>query len=223
MMVCPEFVYEELKQKSTKEVLSAIRGFKQTIGRLKNKIEKERFFPSEVIICPSDDVILSCTRDYLIKAYQLLAERGEDYKYSKNEEQSIEFDDNIKNIKLIKLRIGEWCCPKFYEFEIQNERVKFKTLSILKENQSEVLSVESLFYGLERLHLGEWKHYYKPDRFGVCILDGIQWELEIEYKNGKKKSWGGSNDYPYNFEELLSLLGVENIYEDYYQEEEDND
>ena len=48
-----------------------------------------------------------------------------------------------------------------------------------------------------------------PDRFGISILDGHQWNLEIEYKDGKKKKYGGSNAYPYNYEDLISLLGLD--------------
>ena len=79
MMISPLSVYNELKDKSAEEIISAIRGFKQTIGRLKKKIERERFFPADILICPSDEVILSCTRDYLNMAYQALTEKGMDY------------------------------------------------------------------------------------------------------------------------------------------------
>ena len=45
-----------MKDKCVEEIKSTIRGFKQTIGKLKKKIEREKFFPAEVNICPSDDV-----------------------------------------------------------------------------------------------------------------------------------------------------------------------
>ena len=62
MMLSPLNIYNELSLKSTEEIISAIRGFKNTIGRLKNKMERERFFPSELIICPSDDVVRKETK-----------------------------------------------------------------------------------------------------------------------------------------------------------------
>ncbi|MBR2870919.1 MAG: hypothetical protein IKB98_06065 [Clostridia bacterium] len=60
---------------------------------------------------------------------------------------------------------------------------------------------------LERLHIGEWRKSYYPNRFGVSVLDGEEWVLNIEYSDGKKAKYGGQNAYPYNYEELLELLG----------------
>lgn len=223
MMICPLSVYDKLRDKSVEEIKSAIRGFKQTIGRLKKKIERERFFPADILICPSDEVILSCTRDYLNMAYQALTEKGMDYILSKAEAKSLEFEENIENIRFIRLRIGEWCQPQWYDLEIIDDKVMFTSTTSSIQIEGKQLTTETLFYGLKRLYIGEWKHYYSPERFGVCILDGIQWDLEIEYVNGKKKTWGGSNDYPYNFEELLSLIGIKDLYDDIFEEEELND
>lgn len=111
MMICPMLVYDELKDKSVDEIKSAIRGFKQTIGKLKKKIERERFFPAEVYICPSDDVVLSCTREYLEMAIKALEEKGVKYKRSHAEEKAILFNDRIAEIVEISLRIGSWCVP----------------------------------------------------------------------------------------------------------------
>lgn len=52
------------------------------------------------------------------------------------------------------------------------------------------------------------------------VLDGTQWELTIEfYDEHKPFKTGGSNAYPYNFDALKELLGVEPDEED----EEDAD
>jgi predicted outer membrane repeat protein len=54
------------------------------------------------------------------------------------------------------------------------------------------------------------------------VLDGNEWDLEIRYSNGKKpfKS-GGCNDQPYNFDELLEILGIEEDEEDFNCEDEE--
>lgn len=58
---------------------------------------------------------------------------------------------------------------------------------------------------LRALHIGEWrKHYHDP-----YVLDGTEWSLEIYYNNGHKPlEISGSNAYPYNFKQLLTLLGL---------------
>lgn len=40
-------------------------------------------------------------------------------------------------------------------------------------------------------------------------MDGTQWELKIDFSNGHKPlRIYGSNAYPYNFHELMDLLGI---------------
>ena len=71
------------------------------------------------------------------------------------------------------------------------------------------------------LNLGEWQRNYDLKKYGVYVLDGTQWELSIEYKNGRKpfKS-SGDNAYPYNFNRLLELLGLD---EELYDESDDDE
>ena len=65
------------------------------------------------------------------------------------------------------------------------------------------------------LHLGEWRRRYTPDRFGHSILDGTQWELEIQYNNGMKPfKVYGDNIYPYNYSDFLSLLCIDDQEDD---------
>lgn len=205
MMICPLSVYDELRDKSVEEIKSAIRGFKQTIGKLKKKIERERFFPAEIYLCPSDDVVLSCTREYLEMAIKALEEKGVKYKRSQAEEKAVLFNDRIAEIVEISLRIGSWCLPHLYTFTIKEGRVERSEDDFTNPID---LDVDSFQCELKKLYLGEWRAYYSPERFGVHILDGTQWELKVKFADGKSKSWGGSNDYPYNFDSLLDLLQI---------------
>ena len=55
MMICPLSVFEELKDKPEKEIRTAIRGYKNQIGRLKKILEKPNF---EEVMCPSHELQL---------------------------------------------------------------------------------------------------------------------------------------------------------------------
>ena len=60
------------------------------------------------------------------------------------------------------------------------------------------------------LHVGEWRKSYTLKRFGRSAIDGEQWELQIDYNNGRKShKIHGDNSYPYNFDELKILLGMD--------------
>lgn len=60
---------------------------------------------------------------------------------------------------------------------------------------------------IKDLNIGEWLSDYSTERFGYSVCDGTQWSLLIEYANGEKPfRSGGSNAYPYNFEEFQDLF-----------------
>jgi hypothetical protein len=64
----------------------------------------------------------------------------------------------------------------------------------LENNQKEVSdqSIKDLISELNSLNILNWdKEYYNPN-----ILDGDQWDLEMVYNNGKKKTITGCNRYP---------------------------
>ncbi len=65
---------------------------------------------------------------------------------------------------------------------------------------------EEFVSGLADLHMGEWeKNYDNP-----YVMDGTQWQIRIEYEDGRRPvEIGGSNAYPYNFSELMELLGID--------------
>ncbi len=60
MMIDPETYYEiNLKGKTAEQIMSAIRGLKQEIGRLKNIAEHPNY---QCMMRPSEDVRIWCNR-----------------------------------------------------------------------------------------------------------------------------------------------------------------
>ena len=83
MMISPEGYYEEnLKGKTKEQIMSAIRGLKQEMGRLRNTM-KSPDYGQESIVHPSDDTQIHWTREYLERAKQTYAETGGNYSLSK--------------------------------------------------------------------------------------------------------------------------------------------
>ena len=63
--------------------------------------------------------------------------------------------------------------------------------------------------------MSESVHYY------LDIYNGTQWELTIEFSDGHKPfKTGGSNAYPYNFNAIQELLGIEPDEEDAEDDDE---
>ena len=83
MMISPESYYEEyIKGKTKEQIMSAIRGLKQEMGRLRNTM-KSPDYGQESIVHPSDDTQIHWTREYLERAKQTYAETGGNYSLSK--------------------------------------------------------------------------------------------------------------------------------------------
>lgn len=214
MMISSEGYYEEyLKGKNEKQIMTAIHGLKQEMGRLKNTMESPDY-GSEAIIMPSESTRLWCTRLYLDRAKQALADVGGTYVPSKAEQKAELFDASIPAISRVIFGIGGF----FGGYEtrtitVDEEHIHFDvehSLILKPSNLPDWLDYpcdkDEFLDGLRELHIGEWRtNYMNP-----YVLDGTQWELTIELSDGHKPfKTGGSNAYPYNFDALQELLGIE--------------
>jgi len=214
MMISPESYYEEhLKGKSEKQIMTAIRGLKQEMGRLKNIMEGSHY-GSETIIMPRESTRLLVTRMYLERAKQALADVGGTYTPSKAEQEAKLLDSSIPAISKVIFSIGGFLEGyKTHTIIVDEEHIHFGVERSLMMNSSTLPSgldypcgKEEFLDGIRALHIGEWRiNYMNHD-----IIDGTQWELTIEFSDGHKPfKTGGSNAYPYNFDNLQELLGIE--------------
>lgn len=103
-MICPETYYDMyLKGKTVPEIKTEIRILKREMARLINVMEHPNYQPT---VCPSEDVRLSCSRDYLERAKQALNDLGVQYTPTKAENRAQVFEDNIPNIEKIEFSYG---------------------------------------------------------------------------------------------------------------------
>ena len=60
---------------------------------------------------------------------------------------------------------------------------------------------------LKELHMGEWASDYD----NPYVLDGTQWSVVFKYSDRRKREFGGSNKFPYNFDRFLDVMEIEPI------------
>lgn len=217
MMIGPETYYEmNLKGKTAEQIMSAIRGLKQEIGRLKNIAEHPDY---QCMMHPSEAVRISCMRDYLERAKQALVEEGGTYTPSKAELKTEEINANIPHVCKVEFSIGGF----FGGFEtriytIEGDIVKEDAQHTMMlppsymydPDPDDEIAKEDFLDGLLDLYLGEWRKSYDPSRFGYVVMDGTQWHLDLYFSNGHKPvKIHGSNAYPYNFDRLLDVLNID--------------
>jgi len=188
MMISPEGYYEEyLKGKTKEQIMTAIRGLKQEIGRLKNTMESPDYGQEE-IVHPSEDTRLHWTREYLERAKQAYAEVGGTYTLSKSEEKAADFDSNMDFISKIIFSIGGYFGGyRSYVIELSDGLRAYTKLwedeepLVLLDEDDEPFTKETFIAALADLHIGEWRRRYSTLRFGYTVCDGTQWEFEFEY------------------------------------------
>ena len=223
MMISPDGYYEmHLKGKNAKQILSAIRGLKNEIGHLKNTMEHPDY-GTEIIMHPSEEVRLWCTRLYLDRAKEALAEVGGTYTPSKAELKAKAFDDSVPYITKVIFSIGGYCGGyETYSVDLSGDHLQMdmehsyipKPSNLVVEKDYPMVKKEFLdrFYDL---HIGEWRTNYNLERFGIHVCDGTQWDLEIHFSNEHKPvKIYGDNAYPYNFMHLKKLFGIDKDFED---------
>lgn len=216
MMISTDEYYEEcLKGKTAKQIMTTIRALKKEIGHLKNSMESP-YYGGEPDMDPSDEVRLFCTRLYLDRAKKALVESGGIYTPSKAEVKAAVFDESVHAICKIVFSIGGF----FQGHEIhtiiidgENIHKKIEDSFIQEESNCRIssnysVSKEELLDGIRELHIGEWRSNY----YNNAVLDGTQWSLEIFFSdNHKTVKLDGSNDYPYNFNKFMELLGINSM------------
>ena len=218
MMISPERYYEEyLKEKTKEQIMTAIRGLKQEIGRLKNSMENPHG-GIKTVMHPSEDTRVRWTREYLEKAKQAYVEAGGTYILSKSEEKAADFDANMDSISKITFSIGGYFGGyRNYIVELTDELKAYtklweheETLLLWDDDNEENFTKDIFIAALKDLHIGEWRRRYSTERFGYVVCDGTQWELEFEYSNGHKTvRFDGDNSYPYNFDKFQVLFGID--------------
>lgn len=222
MMINPENYYEEyLKGKTKEQIMTAIRGLRQEIGRLKKSMENPHGC-IKTVMHPSEDTRLHWNREYLERAKEAYAETGGTYTLAKSEEKAADFDANVDAISKITFSIGGYFGGySSYIVEITDELKAYTKLwgyeeTLLLDGDSNELFIKDTFIAaLKDLHIGEWRRRYSTRRFGYMVLDGTQWELEFEYNNGHKPvRFDGDNSYPYNFDKFQMLFGIDVTEED---------
>lgn len=223
MMISPESYFElYLKGKSEKEILSAIRGLKNQIGHLKNTMEHPDY-GNAPLVHPTEAVRIWCTRLYLERAKQALLEMGVSYTPSQAEVKAKQFQDNIDYISKVRFEYGGYFGGyEFYTITVDEAHIHFNLEHSLYEKPTNLpvttdypMSKDDFLDGLRELYIGEWRPSYRTERFGYVVLDGTQWSLQFEYNNGIKPiSYYGSTSYPYNFDKLKALFGIDDNIDD---------
>ena len=213
MMISSETYYEEnLKGKSAGEILREIQSLKREINRLR-KIAESNYMLPEKMCEPSPLTQIKVNREYLERAKVAYAEVGGECKLTKAEMKDQEFNESLKLMKKFEFEYGGF--PSGYEtrsYTIVGEKVLFDLRHSFSQkpfdlSDYEPVTKEEFLEGLAELHIGEWKkNYVNPS-----ILDGTQWSIDIEYEGDRKPVHiYGSNAFPYNFDDLLEFLGVDN-------------
>ena len=150
-------------------------------------------------------------------------ETGGIYTLSKSEEKAVDFDINMDSISKINFSIGGFFGGyRGYVVELSDELRAYtklwedeKPIILLDVDNEQIFTKATFISMLADIHIGEWRRSYSTKRFGYMVCDGTQWELEFEFSNGHKPlRFNGDNAYPYNFDKLKMLFGIDDTEED---------
>ena len=215
MMISPEGYYEYfLKGKSPAQIMRCIRSLKREMNRLRNIVDHPDYPYRTDAIDPSESVQLIMSREYLETAKQALVEAGGTYIPTKAEQRIAAFDKSVPFISKIIYTSGGFCSGYSRKTFIFGEsKLLMKTEDLLSDEEPVEVDIslyrEEMLGELAELHLGEWRRHYNLLRYGMAVLDGVQWELKIHFSNGHRMvKISGNNAYPYAFRDLADVLGL---------------
>ncbi len=223
MMTDPQTYYEEsLQGQNTEVILNETRKLKKDLERLRNKME-DPWFIIETHTGPDAATELANARACLELAKQAMEEAGGIYLPSSEEIEADDFQNNVANISAMTLKVGASATNiEKRTIFFDEDSVRMEVENPLNPNEptltielDESVSKEDVLHMVQDLYLGEWKDHYEHHEYGsMVMLNGTEWYLEIRYGDGSatvKKS--GCNAYPYNFDDLGQLFGIEFTYD----------
>lgn len=238
MMISPMEFYERyIDGKSIDEVRKIINKLRKENRDLIKILEDPRLIVSP-ICAPHPKTKISMNLEYINEARNYIFEKNGELYMNKKEENAFIFSQSIEHIDTISLLITSFSSPKepiiikfvgdmvvsvprWYLEEFEYEISKFNEFDISEKERITILSQNEYITVLhttkqvflrsfDELNIGAWDKTYSTLKYDMEILDGTQWELTITYKSGKVAKYGGSNAYPYNFDDLCQLFGIDN-------------
>lgn len=211
MMISPTYYYEtQLKGKTIAQLLEQIDELHEDIQQLKNQVE-ENYVNGKA----SDFVIatrIACLRDYVAEAIKALENQGHPYRPTKLEIRERAFNEMLPSLESIEITIGGLFedCKQARAAITDDKAVITYRRSLCEEEETFEMNKNGFLDEIIAAHVGEWDEEYRPERFGIAVCDGISWNIEFEFRDGYGPiCFSGSNAYPYNFDRLLALMGID--------------
>lgn len=127
------------------------------------------------------------------------------------------FDNDLKDFYKLKFTFKRGRDFFIYAYRLTGEkgreRVNSNAYDIFNNKWTNKhlaeLDSKTFFSGLKNLKIGEWKENYNSIDYGIAVLDGVSWKLEVKYYNKDTKEYSGLNAYPDNFNEFLEFLEID--------------
>lgn len=229
MLTIKEHYKECLEGKSVKELKIYSLDLRLEMNQLKYDIERSN---NANFRSPKNKKLsrINKNRLYLRETFKAIDKLGGIIKPTEEDIKAFEFQEKIPYIeKIYYSRSGYLGGFDIYETILKNEQVRVShketvddglTLyeiypltyhAVIEEN---IMSKQEFLKTIKRLRMGEWKNVYLSDDYGIRILDGESWGVEVHYSNSLSIfRCGGTNAFPYNFYDFNRL--IEKAYEAY--------
>ena len=212
MFISADCYYEiYLKGKDEKTVGAEVEKLRREIARLKAKMESPAY-ATEIHPYPSEITEISKYREYLWQALRELSgfRDGQLSSVLTAEERSdLNFEENVPKISTVTLNMGRFLQYK-YELQLSDCCAVLSALHIGSEPTSCDIDRGEAIAQIRELHLGEWQDSYNAERFGFTVSEPTGWKLRIDYSdNVPSKYYEGLGAFPYNFNLLCRLMGVD--------------
>ena len=110
----------------------------------------------------------------------------------------------MKNqVSVVEYSTWAQACPEIiYKVLVGNGEYVKVSLNGLGEEWCCLRSRRRFLKRFNLIHVEKWQNEYIND----CVTDGNQWQLKVEYQDGKVKEVYGSNHYPKGYNRLRNLF-----------------
>ncbi len=200
---------------TSNEMARKVRYYRRQLAIAKTEVEKQMFARNQdMFLLPDEQKTIQDLEHTLQQTLQTIINSGQPMPESVYEKRKADFTKRMQSMITFSFEIGNQDGDaQVFDYLFINDQivkttymrhspVNSKTIVVQSMNKSDFVKV------LGQIDLVDWFRRYKPKGFDRQSSKKVYWSVRLRWKARGYKVFliEGFNDFPYNFEKLLTLI-----------------
>ncbi|MBF0579386.1 hypothetical protein IM774_06265 [Erysipelotrichaceae bacterium RD49] len=200
---------------AVREKANQVRSYRRRLAVYKTKIENDMFERGQdMFLLPHETKAIQALQTALDTTHHELTKSGHQLPPSRMENQKVSLAKRMQTMILFSFEIGSRDGDAYiFDYNFSNNQIIKTSYKRCNPKISSTIVLQTMtkadfIYALYKIDLVDWEKRYKEKGLQRQACENLKWALTIRWKSRGYRDLliEGFNDFPYNFEQLLSLI-----------------